>query len=180
MRLRSISYSQFEGAPEEWTLSGLTLQNLTLLVGKNASGKSRILNVIHRLALAIANKRSLSNSHFILVFDENGKESNYELDIRESKIALETFAVDGELKLERGTGGKGKIFAEKEYKHIEFQTPENQLAVVARRDTIQHPFFEPLHQWASSLYHYAFNTPMGKEPLAFFGFFAHFSGCCLI
>ena len=168
MRLKSFEYSQFKGAPEEWTLCGLTLRDVNLLVGKNASGKSRILKVIHRLALAIAGKRPLSDSHFILVFDENGTESKYELDIRDEKVTFECFAVDNETKLERGPGGEGKIRAVKEHKYIEFQTPENQLAVVARRDTIQHPFFEPLHQWAGSLYHYAFSTPLGQNRLTVF------------
>ena len=76
--------------------------------------------------------------------------------------------VDNVIKLKRGTSGEGWIFAEKENKQIEFQTPENQLAVVARRDTIQHPFFEPLHQWAGSLYHYSFGTSLGREHFAFF------------
>lgn len=166
MRLKSLEYSEHEGAPEEWILRGFTPGNVNLLVGKNASGKSRVLNVIHKVAQGITGERKRllsSNGHASLVFDEDGRETKYELKTQDNKITAERFVVDGKTKLDRGAGGKGKIHADREGKLIEFQTPENQLAVVARRDTLQHPFFEPLHQWAISLYHYAFGTSLGKE-----------------
>ncbi len=168
MRLKSLEYSEHLGEPDEWTLRGLTLGNVNLLVGKNASGKSRILNIIHNSARGIADGRPFANGHFSLVFDDNGKESKFELDICDSKIERELFKVDDEILLDRGTAGVGTIFAVKENKHIEFQTPENQPAVMTRRDRIQHPFFEPLHQWAGSLYHYAFGTSLGKDSFAIF------------
>jgi len=168
MRLKSLEYTEHQGEPEEWTLDGLTLGDVNLLVGKNASGKSRILNVIHNLARGITGKRQLHNGHFTLIFEGDGKESKYELNIRDKEIVSERFTVDNDAKLERGEGGEGTIFAVKEGKPVEFQTPEDQLAVVARRDTIQHPFFEPLYEWAGSLYHYAFGTSLGRESLTFF------------
>src|SRR5439155_1916234 len=73
--------------------------------------------------------------------------------------------------LDRGEGGVGKIFAEKIQKKgsfVKFQTPENELAVVARRDSIQHPFFEPLYQWGKSLLKYDFGGSMGHQNLAMF------------
>ncbi|TVS17496.1 MAG: ATP-binding protein [Planctomycetaceae bacterium] len=168
MRLKLLEYSEHLGEPDEWTVEGLTLGNVNLLVGKNASGKSRILNIIHNSARGIAAGRPFANGHFSLVFDDNGKESRFELEIRDSRIEHERFKVDDEVLLDRGTGGVGTIFAVKEDKHIEFQTPENQPAVMTRRDRIQHPFFEPLHQWAGSLYYYAFGTSLGKDSFAVF------------
>ena len=49
MRLQSLQHVECTGEPEEWTLQGLSLGAINLLVGKNASGKSRILNIIHNL-----------------------------------------------------------------------------------------------------------------------------------
>ena len=118
MRLKSLEYSEHLGEPDEWTLRGLTLGNANLLVGKNASGKSRILNIIHNSARGIAGARPFANGHFSLVFDDDGKESKFELDICDSKIEREVFKVDDEVLLDRGTGGVGTISAVKEGKHI--------------------------------------------------------------
>ena len=46
MQLVSISYKEFEGQDQEWTLDKLTLKDRNLLVGKNATGKTRVLNII--------------------------------------------------------------------------------------------------------------------------------------
>ena len=45
MILKSLNYAQYEGQPKQWRLLHLELGNINLLVGKNASGKSRTLNV---------------------------------------------------------------------------------------------------------------------------------------
>nr|VFK74958.1 MAG: ATPase/GTPase, AAA15 family [Candidatus Kentron sp. MB] len=170
MQLKSLEYTELEGTPIEWTLRGFTPGDANLLVGKNASGKSSVLNVIHNMALMIAGQRPpFFNAHISsLIFEDDGLETEYSSRTHGGKVIAERFMIDGEIKLDRGHGGKGKIYAEKEGKAIEFQTPENQLAVVARRDTLQHPFFEPLHQWAASLYYYQFGTSLGKESLFLF------------
>lgn len=168
MRLKSIEYTERNDAPEQWTVRGLTLGDINLLVGKNASGKSRILNLIHNLARSISGLRDLRNGHFHACFQDGDAEMVYELEVENEKVLREILTRDGKPLLDRGSGGQGEIFAVKENRQIEFQTPEHQLAVSARRDTLQHPFFEPLHRWASSLYHYAFGTSLGKEKLAVF------------
>lgn len=168
MRLKSLEYSHHQGELHEWTVQGLTLQDVNLLVGKNASGKSRILNIIHNLARAITGKRTLQNGQFLVKFDNKGEEITYDLELHEGRIVREVFSVGSKKFLDRGEGGEGTIVAVKEDITIDFQTPENQLAVLARRDTVQHPYFEPLHKWAEALYHYAFGTSLGKERFAVF------------
>ena len=49
MRLKSITYSQYEGRPEEWGIDDFSLKNINLIAGKNASGKTRTLNIIRGL-----------------------------------------------------------------------------------------------------------------------------------
>jgi len=179
MRLKSLEYVEHAGESQEWTLTGLTLGDINLLVGKNASGKSRILNIIHHLSESIAGvlvqtpsgmveQRQLFNGKSHLVFDNDGERLEYQLEVQDGKVIQESFKKNGEPLLERSTGGKGFIWAIREEKRIEFQTPDDQLAVVTRRDSIQHIYFEPLHQWAKSLYHYAFSSLLGKDSIFVF------------
>ena len=58
MFLKSIKYTQFGGMPRLWKLEGCTLGNVNLIVGKNATGKSRILNIINGLANLLSGQDS--------------------------------------------------------------------------------------------------------------------------
>ena len=68
--------------------------------------------------------------------------------------------------LDRDESGKGIIFAKELDQDIRFQTDPTQLAVVKRRDSIQHPFLENLYQWSSSLRFYEFGAQLGKNTMA--------------
>jgi energy-coupling factor transporter ATP-binding protein EcfA2 len=170
MELKKINYSQFRDAPGEWILDGLTLGKINLLVGKNASGKTRTLNVINGLAnlLSGKNKVQYQSGTYEMEFMDNGDNLKYNLSYIDAKIILERFTKNNKILLERGIGGSGKIFAEKEEKDIDFQTPEDELASVARQDSVQHSFLEPLKRWGDSVYHFAFGDKLGKESFAVF------------
>ena len=103
-----------------------------------------------------------------MLFENKGKEIKFVLRISDNKVIKEELTVNGELVLKRGANGKGKIRAEKEGKQIDFQTPQNELASNARRDSIQHPFFEDIFAWADTLSFYQFGTPLGKDTMIVF------------
>lgn len=168
MRLKSIEYSEYKGQENEWTLDKLSLGAVNLVVGKNASGKTRILNVVRNTARGLTRGKPFENGDTLLVFDDNGTEIRYETKIVQGHVQTETFTVDEALRLDRSTDGKGEIYAEVEDRLVAFQTPDEQLAAVSRRDNVQHPFFEPLHDWANSLYYYSFGTHFGKNQVAVF------------
>ena len=46
MKLYKLDYSQYEGEPQEWKIVNCTFGDINLIVGKNATGKTRTLNVI--------------------------------------------------------------------------------------------------------------------------------------
>lgn len=169
MRLQTITYREMIGSPQEWALDGLTLFDRNLIVGKNASGKSRTIGVINSIAAHFIGwlLPGLSTSYDV-VFTHEGKSLRYELECEQYQVIAERFTVDEAVLLERGEGGKGFIKYEKigDGERIEFQTPTNELAVVARRDNIQHPFLEPLHAWGSSVRLFQFGTPLGKHLFA--------------
>ncbi len=171
MLLKSISYSEDRGKDQEWILEELTLGTRNLLVGKNATGKTRTLNLISGLAKLISGKLppvALRTGNSKAIFTEKGKTFEYALQIEDKQVVFESFTVEGKAQLERGEGGEGRIFAEKvgSGTMIEFQTPQAEVAAFVRRDSKQHSFLEPLHQWASSVRHYHFGTALGRDNLA--------------
>ncbi len=84
MRLRSVRYSELVGTPQEWTLEGLHLGARNLIVGKNASGKTRVLTLISSLAGGLAGLRPLSFSgDYDVTFDADGKTLRYEIKLEQ-------------------------------------------------------------------------------------------------
>jgi hypothetical protein len=110
-------------------------------------------------------KAPVGSGHWRTEFEHNEETINYELKTNRSEVELETYTVGGELRLERGLGGAGKIFAEKENKFLDFQSPATELAVHTRRDSTQHTFFEPLYEWGHTVYHFSFGLDLGKTGL---------------
>jgi len=167
MFLKSIEYAQFGGTPRLWKLEGCTLGNINLIVGKNATGKSRTLNIVNGLANLLSGQDKLRyiSGNYVVEFDNNGKDVNYILHYENMSIIEEELSINSENKLKRGKDGIGKIYYDKKQELIDFQTPPNELATVARRDTIQHPFLEDLHNWGRYVRHYRFGTELGKGQL---------------
>ncbi len=170
MRLVSIKYSENDHKPKEWNLDELMLDQITLIVGRNASGKTRTLNIINNLARLIRgdSKPTYTSANFDAHFDHDGDNCCYKLSILNGNVVEEKFESKGQELLTRGQEGIGKIFASKLNKIIDFQTPPSDIALTSRRDNIQHPFFEPLYDWASSVFHYAFGTPLGRDIFGLF------------
>ena len=165
MELKRISYSEFVGGTQEWVLDNLTFNDINLLVGENATGKTRCLNIIRSLAMLVSGyrKQLFSSSCFDAVFESGGDEIRYILEIKNSKVLDESFIKNGENLMTRGQGGAGEIFAQELGTKMNFQTPETSLAAVARQDEIQHGFLRCLPEWGNTVIHYAFGSPMGQS-----------------
>jgi len=166
MQLKSMKYSQYKGKPQEWRLEGFTPGAINLIVGRNGTGKTRTLNVIGGLGKLLAGETPLfKTGHYEVSFDKAGKNIEYTLHYEDMKVLEERLVVAGKQVLDRGAGGQGKIYAEKIRKgeNIDFQAPENQLACVTRRDSLQHPYFEDLYEWGKNLRQYLFGEKLGKD-----------------
>ena len=167
MQLKSMKYSQYKDKPQEWRLEGFTLEAINLIVGRNATGKTRALNVISGLGKMLAGEMSLvKTGHYEVSFNEGERIIEYILHYEDWKVLEEKLVVAGRKMLNRGLGGRGKIYAEKIGDYIEFQAPENQLACVTRRDSLQHPYFEALYEWGKNLRHYLFGEKLGQDHFA--------------
>jgi hypothetical protein len=167
VQLRSLKYAELEDTDQAWFLEDLRLGQRNLVVGKNASGKSRTLTIINALARHLAGLQPPTMAgNFDAEFVDENKTLRYQLKYVDEKVVSEKFSVDRRVLLDRSTNGEGTIYAEQIGKDIRFQTPLNQFAAVARRDAIQHSFLEALYVWASAVRIFYFGTSLGKEHLA--------------
>ncbi len=119
-------------------MENCTFDNLNLIVGENAAAKSRTLNVICRLAHLVSGYKKLQfpSGDYDITFDSSTNSYNYRLHYEDKRILAESLYVGKKRLLDRGVGGKGSILAEKLEENgalMDFQTPENELACVARR-----------------------------------------------
>jgi energy-coupling factor transporter ATP-binding protein EcfA2 len=169
MQLESITYAQFERQPEEWGITDFSFDNINLIVGRNATGKSRTLNIIAALGNLVSGyiKLKFKLGNYKAIFNRDGKKLTYFLKYKDGKVVQEKLIINSDTKLDRGPGGKGKICAVKaNEKNMEFQVPPSELACVNRRDNVQHPFFEDLYKWGKNLRHYRFGGPLGQSSYA--------------
>lgn len=168
IRLVSIGYSERVHSDLEWVLEPITLSQVNLLVGKNATGKSRTISVIFSLAklLSPSPKFLVDNGSYVAEFDDNGVRLRYELSLESGAVNFEKYSIDGRVVLSRSPEAIAKIEthgAEGGPSMTPFSPPMNELAVLIRRDAIQHPYLERLHEWALSVRCYMFGSALGKD-----------------
>ncbi|MDR2118591.1 MAG: ATP-binding protein [Tannerellaceae bacterium] len=167
MILKKIAYSEFDGQSNAWMFKEVTLEKVNLLVGKNATGKTRTITAISCLAnmLAGLQPQLLSSGNYTAEFSDHTDTYRYHLKIAQHKVLSEKLTVNHVLKVEREADGTGELFAEAvgTGQMIRFKIAENQLIVFSKKDTVQHPYLEKLFEWAIGLRLYAFGTPLGKD-----------------
>lgn len=179
MQLKEIKISRFKGQADEWTVEGrpinkefgqwLSFGSMNLIVGKNATGKSRTIHAIRQIAdlfsgdiqLSRLNSLGYGTAEYQLKFDSDGKLIEYFLDFKDGKILQETLTVDNEEKLNRN---EGELWYEGVEKKLDFET-DNDVLAVSKRDKKQHSFFEILYSWGKNLNHFSFGTPLGQDAL---------------
>ena len=113
MHIKSISFSEYDTKPREWKIQDASFGEINLIVGKNASGKTRLLNVISGLAkLLSGSRRQLYESgYYKVTFECSLNMYEYELEIDGQEVKLEKFTINDDVVLERGNSGEGEIEA---------------------------------------------------------------------
>jgi AAA15 family ATPase/GTPase len=172
MKLDLVEYCQDKALPSEWRLDGCQLGNVNLIVGKNASGKSKILRAINLISGLLSGDASLRpdrmSREWKLTFDSDNADNKkvYILTVDKGQVVKESFTIGSTKYLDRNESGVGLVWAEKLQKSIDFQTPTDGVAAFQKRDSIQHPVFDEIYNWASSLNYYQFGTDLGRKSLA--------------
>jgi energy-coupling factor transporter ATP-binding protein EcfA2 len=164
-----MKYSEFKGQLNSWSLDEWQLNKINLIVGKNASGKTRTLNIINGVGSILSGNVTnpyVSGSHNLSFIDEEDKKTiDLEISYENNIVVNEKLIINSEEKIIRNPDGSGEIFAEAENKKIRFQIPQKQLVINSRRDSIQHSYLEYLFKWGSSVQFYPFGTSLGKDAM---------------
>lgn len=173
MNLKAIKFCRFNKQKYEWSIEGkpangvynqwVTFEDINLIVGKNATGKSKTVNSIRQLGDLLAGKVKLSNliydtSTYDAKFEDNGVIIEYFLDFKDGKVKQETLKIGNEEKLNRA---ESKLFYTEVEGFLSFKMEDDKLAI-SRVDSKQQPFFEPLYNWGKNLNFYDFSD-MGKD-----------------
>jgi AAA15 family ATPase/GTPase len=161
MILQKIDYHEFDNTPNYWALKPFELGKINLLVGKNATGKTRTLKVIDTLSSFILDKGFKTPTNYNIEFMDGSDVYSYILET-DGKVMAEKLEINNTVMITRDVTGRGKIFIAQENKKIEFQSPEDKL-IISRRDKIQYPYLEKIHEWAGNVRYYSFGSSMNQE-----------------
>lgn len=171
MPLNSLSYTEFEGDPRFWKLEQCDLAPINLVVGRNATGKTRVINVIDGLCRLLSGRSAtiFQSGKYEAEITLSGKAYSLNMEFAHGHVIKESLKVDGTERLTRDHTGKGEIFYEAEGKSIEFQLPPTVIALQQRRDELQHSFVIELSKWALGAQTYLFGSSLGKDVLVGLG-----------
>jgi len=163
MILKSFEYSEYEENQEGfWAIKPFDLEKINLFTAKNATGKTRAIKAIYLLSKSINGIEFNSDAKYSVVFFDGAESYKYCFHNDNKKVISEKLTKDDTTLIFRDNTGKGKIFTDQLSNNIDFQSPENKLAI-SRRDKIQYPYLERIHLWADNLHYYSFGTSMNQE-----------------
>lgn len=167
MSLKSVTYTEYENDSRHWKLEKCDFSQINLIVGRNATGKTRLMNVINGLCKLLSAQKSevFESGTYEVEIVLSGKAYILELEFANGQVIRESLEVDGEKRLVRNASGQGRIYYEKQQAYIEFQVPPNVIAIQQRRDELQHSFVVALAEWAEGCQAYFFGSPFGKDRL---------------
>jgi AAA domain, putative AbiEii toxin, Type IV TA system len=158
MRLKSLGYTQnpYKNGINPWELELLPLSEYNLIVGRNATGKTRIINVIHNLARLIQYPQVVFNGEWSACFiNELNQELKFIIELRDGKVTKERLSIDGIEKLLR-TESSSKIYSETISDWQDISPPNDRLVLHVRRDKNEFPFLEDIVSWANGVRGFAF------------------------
>ncbi len=165
MILTHLDFYENKDKETYWEIHNVNLGVFTLVIGLNATGKTRFITVISRLVTMLSKRTPhLSDGNWFVTFRDLKEQKHYEyrLDILNGIVENETLSINHELKLER-QGTTGKMFSATSRRMKTFNPPETELTHHVRRDVKEFPFLEDLVGWAANFHGYKFNMANPKR-----------------
>ncbi len=165
MTLKSLKYYEFKGEAKYWELANCDFTGFTLMVGKNATGKSRTINLINGLFNLLSGKNpSIHDSGtYDAEIQLNEVLYRWQSEVHGGSVIYEKLYIDGDLKLSRDETGNGKIYYQAEGKEMAFQQEAKTFSIQQRRDKLQHPYVVALAEWAAGARLVRFNSSFSNN-----------------
>lgn len=161
LKYKSDNWSIVSGSRNEEVVA---FENINLFVGRNASGKTRLINSLRWISDLLDAESNIEdvaviNTYFEIIFKDEQNIIKYTLNFDEhASIIDENLSINNDTKLQRR---EKKLFYEGLGQNLPFEINDRFLGI-SRRDNLQQPFFEILHNWGKNLAHYSFGGNMGK------------------
>jgi hypothetical protein len=151
-------YYRFEGFPgaEDWITDEIYLQKLNLFVGKNATGKSRIVTTPVGFAEMITQKKNIYRGNWNFTFTrEDEKLLSYIINRDKNDVITEKILIDQNIVLDRSKEvTQLYTFLEEGFEII--TPPDNKLILHIRRDKKEYPYLEDIVSWAERTHFFKF------------------------
>ncbi len=169
MKLKRIRYQENINTPKQnaWKLEDTFLKNLSLIMGKNSTGKSKFHRLITGLTQLITNQTKFSNGEWDADFSNGDDIYKYCCSIKDGIIEEEKIVVNGKTKLVRNVS-EAKLFSEIIKDFIIINPPKDKLVLHIRRDEKEYPFFENLYEWAENSVSYSFSSGLNPSSISLF------------
>lgn len=170
MILKALKYTRYKGAPREWSIEGPSndyayFDNINLLVGKNASGKSRTLNVMREIGNLLSGRINLKNTispteSFDLIFKNEKNKYRYILEYKDQIVSTEVLYIDNRKVIDR----KNKVLKSLSGEVLHFEVEEYELCI-SKLDSESKPYYEKFVLWGNTLRKYLFANQIEKNSL---------------
>lgn len=154
-----IKLLEFHHIANTWEINPIKFQDVNLLVGKNAVGKSKTIDALSNAVSYLLQTKELdkySQYGFNLIFQIDDEWVNYAFAFRFGLITKEILRkrrigeTDEEILLNRDEN-QTVLHSES------INPPADKLTLHVRRDTLQYPYFEKIMQWAENVCGHRFN-----------------------
>jgi AAA15 family ATPase/GTPase len=173
MKLKNLSYKSKDLSESiGWQLEQIDLNTFNFIVGKNATGKTKLLIEIEIFLLFFT--KGIKNSSFFYEELSDDEESSIHEEWRavfelsnlsiltiyliteNSTIVREEVWIDSKLIIERNKNN-AKIYSFNNKRFLEFSPPDDELAIRLRRDVKEYPFFEEIFKFSKGMEVFGFS-----------------------
>jgi predicted ATPase len=169
MILQSLKYEEIDSNGHAWVLNRCDFEHVNLVVARNSTGKTRLLNLIVNFGKLVCGEVGFRNATYEVAFlNSEDEKVEYFVRTEQAVVIEEKLSIANEVVLNRRGDGTGDILARERGEMMKFQVPKDKFACVAKRDSIQHPYLDELFNWGSSLRHYMFGSDFGRSSYAVF------------
>ncbi len=169
MLLTKFQFAENENTPNYWKVTDLDLEKINLIVGLNATGKTRTMNVLNIFCSQARGERAkLCNGSWEFSFKKKKEDKvflyKYSAVIKNQEVQKEQFIIDENIVLDRQLD-KGWI-VDNEGQRKDYDPPSDKLTLQVRRDKKDYPYLEDLFYWAQNYYNFKLNKARSDHLIA--------------